>query len=139
VETCGTDGQATDGNIRRMRISCWMTKTKDTNIQNIQNLLFFHGNIGYANVSQYCVYTSNARLVCHLPSVESNDSFQGRFVTVHIEICGCCIELGVEANACFIKQFSVETLTIVFIYFLRGRRANAYCELCLVSFSVKSS
>jgi len=81
-------------------------------------------------------YKSNACLVCCLSSVQSNDNIPGRLVTAHIEICGCCIDMVVEAIACFIKRVRVETLMIVFIYLLRGKRADASSELWLNSFSV---
>ena len=68
--------------------------------------------------------------------MESNDNFPGRLVTAHIEMCGCCIDMVVEAIACFIKRFRVEMLMTVFIYLLRGRRADASSELWLNSFSI---
>ena len=68
--------------------------------------------------------------------MESNDRFQGRLVAADIENCGCCIEMGDAATACFTKQFSVETPKIVFIYLLTGRRGSASTELCLASLSV---
>jgi hypothetical protein len=36
VEISGTAGQATDDNIiRRMRITCWITKAKETDSENV--------------------------------------------------------------------------------------------------------
>jgi len=60
-----------------------------------KHIFFFHGNNGYANASKYYVYTSNARLVCYLPSVESNDNFQGRLVTAH-RVVGVVLKLALK-------------------------------------------
>ena len=46
----------THGNtILRMRFACWMTKTADRHSEYV--ILLFHGNSGYANVSQPYLYT----------------------------------------------------------------------------------
>jgi hypothetical protein len=50
VEKYGRTGQASDNIIRRMHISCWITNARiETHARNIEHLLHFHGNIGYAN------------------------------------------------------------------------------------------
>jgi hypothetical protein len=68
--------------------------------------------------------------------MESNNNFPGRLVTAHIQIYGFCIDMVVSAIVCFIKRVRFEKLTIVFIYLLRERRADASSELWLISFSV---
>jgi len=41
-----------DNIIQRMRSACWVLKTTDTHIPNMQYLLLFHGHNGYANAPQ---------------------------------------------------------------------------------------
>ena len=51
MEKCGTAGQTTYGNtIRRMRFTCWITKTTDTHSE--YALLLFYANNGYAKKPQ---------------------------------------------------------------------------------------
>ena len=46
----GTAGEAAGDNItRRMRFAYWVTNGADTHSQNMQYLLVFRGNSGYAN------------------------------------------------------------------------------------------
>jgi hypothetical protein len=57
VEKYGTARQATEDNImRRMRITCWITKATDRHSEYVI-LIAFPGNNGYANAPQSYVYT----------------------------------------------------------------------------------
>jgi hypothetical protein len=63
VEKYGRGRQATDDDIiRRMRISCWITKATDTHSEYVI-LIIFHGNNGYTDAPQYHVYMYIACLV----------------------------------------------------------------------------
>jgi hypothetical protein len=62
-KNCGTARQTTDDNIiRRMRITCCITKTTDTHSKYVISFALPCNN-GYANASQYYVYTYIACLV----------------------------------------------------------------------------
>ena len=67
--------QASDDSvIRRMRLACWVNKATETDrhrhththTQNMQNLMLFHDNNGYANTPQCYVCKYNACLVCFM-------------------------------------------------------------------------
>jgi len=73
VKKYGTARQATDDNIiRRMRISCRITRVRIETYFNIKYILVFHSNNGYAE-SPRC-YITRKLLVLVLLSISSNDS-----------------------------------------------------------------
>jgi hypothetical protein len=74
VEKHGTARQAADANIiRRMRFACWLTKATDTRSEYVIFIAFPQQN-GYANASQYFVYTTFVKSV----------HFEGKFVCLRV-------------------------------------------------------
>jgi len=71
VEKCGRAGQCAGDNItRRMRFACRTTKARiKIHNQNIQYLLFFHCNNGYANAPHCYVKRTLYIVHCTLPDM----------------------------------------------------------------------
>jgi len=82
-------GQATDDNItRHMRVTCWITKAKDT--QSMQGLLLFLGNSGYANAPECYVDTHIACLVNY---------FYCRLSLLKYSVSHCRVECGTGVHS----------------------------------------
>jgi len=66
-----TASQATEDNIiRRMSVACWIT-TSTKNTQNMQYLLHFHGNNGYANAPE-CYIIRTLRILQYVTKMNTS-------------------------------------------------------------------